>query len=98
MYIKDDGHAKRPRTTPGAPPGGPGAFGAPPQFAGYAPPAHAAPFRDEYRSGGGYAPGNATADNPPCNTLFVGNLGDNVNEQELRAVFQGAPVGLGSRV
>lgn len=28
-----------------------------------------------------------TKDNPPCNTLFVGNLGDTVNEPELRQLF-----------
>ncbi len=30
-------------------------------------------------------------DNPPCNTLFIGNLGDHVNEGELRAIFSPAP-------
>ena len=28
-----------------------------------------------------------TKDNPPCNTLFVGNLGDGVSEAELRQLF-----------
>ena len=28
-----------------------------------------------------------TKDNPPCNTLFVGNLGDTVSEPELRQLF-----------
>ena len=28
-----------------------------------------------------------TKDNPPCNTLFVGNLGDAVSEAELRQLF-----------
>ena len=28
-----------------------------------------------------------TKDNPPCNTLFVGNLGDTVSEAELRQLF-----------
>lgn len=28
-----------------------------------------------------------TKDNPPCNTLFIGNLGENVNEEELRGLF-----------
>jgi len=51
---------------------------------------------------GGYAPSSAPShrvqavyvpsvgpngDNPPCNTLFVGNLGDNVQESELQALF-----------
>ena len=33
-----------------------------------------------------YAVSN-TKDNPPCNTLFVGNLGDAVSEAELRQLF-----------
>lgn len=37
----------------------------------------------------GYAPVSNTRDNPPCNTLFIGNLGDNVNEQELQGLFAG---------
>ncbi|RRT58030.1 hypothetical protein B296_00046865 [Ensete ventricosum] len=28
-----------------------------------------------------------TKDNPPCNTLFIGNLGENVNEEEVRDLF-----------
>ena len=35
----------------------------------------------------GYAPVNNQRDNPPCNTLFIGNLGDSVNEAELRGLF-----------
>jgi len=26
-------------------------------------------------------------DNPPCNTLFIGNLGENINEEELRSLL-----------
>nr|XP_024363552.1 RNA-binding protein with multiple splicing-like isoform X3 [Physcomitrium patens] len=37
----------------------------------------------------GYAPVQNTKDNPPCNTLFIGNLGEAVNEIELRALFSG---------
>jgi hypothetical protein len=33
-------------------------------------------------------------DNPPCNTLFVGNLSDKVDEAELTSVFSISPVGL----
>lgn len=36
---------------------------------------------------GGYAPVSNSGDNPPCNTLFVGNLSDHVDENELRALF-----------
>lgn len=32
-----------------------------------------------------------TKDNPPCNTLFIGNLGENTNEAELRGVFASQP-------
>uniref|UniRef100_A0A7N2LUH1 RRM domain-containing protein n=1 Tax=Quercus lobata TaxID=97700 RepID=A0A7N2LUH1_QUELO len=30
-------------------------------------------------------------DNPPCNTLFIGNLGENINEEELRGLFSAQP-------
>lgn len=44
--------------------------------------------------GGGRAGGDAGArdDNAPCNTLFVGNLADTVDENEMRNLFAGAPV------
>ena len=32
-----------------------------------------------------------TKDNPPCSTLFVGNLGDQVSEQELAQLFGAQP-------
>ncbi|KAG2427887.1 hypothetical protein HYH02_014491 [Chlamydomonas schloesseri] len=44
--------------------------------------------------GGGAAAAAAAAardDNPPCNTLFVGNLADSVDENELRSLFSGSP-------
>lgn len=34
-----------------------------------------------------YLPVQNLKDNPPCNTLFIGNLGENVNEDELRGLF-----------
>jgi len=34
-----------------------------------------------------YAPVRNEKDNPPCNTLFIGNLSDSVDEEEIRAVF-----------
>jgi hypothetical protein len=40
----------------------------------------------------GYAPVSNVKDNPPCNTLFVGNLGDTVDEQELTGLFSSQPV------
>ncbi|KAL4430982.1 hypothetical protein ABPG75_006238 [Micractinium tetrahymenae] len=39
----------------------------------------------------GYAPITNTKDNPPCNTLFIGNLGDSVSEVELRGLFGPQP-------
>ncbi|KAI3857320.1 hypothetical protein MKX03_028980, partial [Papaver bracteatum] len=32
-----------------------------------------------------------TKDNPPCNTLFIGNLGENTVEEELRGIFSVRP-------
>lgn len=37
---------------------------------------------------------SAMPDNPPCNTLFVGNLSDNINEAELNSIFSTSPVSL----
>ncbi|EPS67740.1 hypothetical protein M569_07031 [Genlisea aurea] len=34
-----------------------------------------------------YVPVQNDKDNPPCNTLFIGNLGENINEDELRGIF-----------
>ncbi|MCO5554400.1 hypothetical protein L7F22_007930 [Adiantum nelumboides] len=39
----------------------------------------------------GYVPMQNTKDNPPCNTLFVGNLGESTSEAELRGIFSGQP-------
>ncbi|KAF5183148.1 Rna-binding protein with multiple splicing [Thalictrum thalictroides] len=39
----------------------------------------------------GYAPVQNSKDNPPCNTLFIGNLGENVVEEELRNLFSVQP-------
>ncbi|KAK4802217.1 hypothetical protein SAY86_000420 [Trapa natans] len=38
-----------------------------------------------------YQPVQNTKDNPPCNTLFIGNLGENINEEELRGLFSSQP-------
>ncbi len=85
MYIKEDPTIKRPRTTPS------GLYipaGAAPGYAANSPSTIAA-ARPAY---GGAAP--TGGENPPCNTLFIGNLGDNVLETELRGVFE-KPVGGG---
>lgn len=39
----------------------------------------------------GFAPVTNTKDNPPCNTLFIGNLGDMVSEAELKGLFGTQP-------
>ena len=39
----------------------------------------------------GFAPVTNIGDNPPCSTLFVGNLGDAVSEHELRGLFAVQP-------
>ncbi|GAB2268679.1 hypothetical protein Dimus_003630 [Dionaea muscipula] len=38
-----------------------------------------------------YVPMQNIKDNPPCNTLFIGNLVDSVNEEELRGLFSAQP-------
>jgi hypothetical protein len=38
-----------------------------------------------------YAPVVNTKDNPPCNTLFIGNLAEATSEDELRALFAHQP-------
>lgn len=38
-----------------------------------------------------YSPVGNLRDNLPCNTLFIGNLGDHVNEAELRGLFSVQP-------
>lgn len=45
---------------------------------------------------GMYGPVSNTKDNPPCNTLFVGNLSDGVDEGELQGLFSNQPVRLNS--
>lgn len=85
MYIKEDpmNAAKRPRVAGGYS----GASTMP--GATYMPPAAlpTAPGRPV-----AYVPINNTKDNPPCNTLFIGNLGDNVDEGELLALMATQPV------
>lgn len=39
----------------------------------------------------GYAPVSNMRDNPPCNTLFIGNLGEVVDDGELQALFAAQP-------
>mmetsp|Transcript_15355 Transcript_15355/g.42921 ORF Transcript_15355/g.42921 Transcript_15355/m.42921 type:complete len:326 (+) Transcript_15355:234-1211(+) len=79
MYFKDaDPTAKRPKHAAPAP--GYEQYGAYPGYS-YPPPAQPAAYQQMTN----------TKDNPPCNTLFIGNLGDHVNEVELRALFSHLP-------
>jgi hypothetical protein len=39
----------------------------------------------------GFAPMTNLNDNAPCNTLFIGNLCNQIDEADLRAVFQPQP-------
>ncbi|XP_010545616.1 PREDICTED: U2 small nuclear ribonucleoprotein B'' [Tarenaya hassleriana] len=38
-----------------------------------------------------YVPVQNIKDNPPCNTLFIGNIGETINEEELRSLFSAQP-------
>lgn len=102
MFVKDDtggatatgNAAKRPRfhtgTYAGAPPpgvAGPGS-GAPSNTTTYmaSGTAGAPPVAPK-----GFAEVSNVGDNPPCTTLFVGNLSDDVSEAELHGLFAGQP-------
>ncbi|XP_043709293.1 cell wall integrity protein scw1 [Telopea speciosissima] len=56
-------------------------------YGGYAVPPVPMPTPAPLPAPSGYAPVQNTKDNPPCNTLFIGNLGENVIESELRDLF-----------
>ncbi|EFJ50055.1 hypothetical protein VOLCADRAFT_104008 [Volvox carteri f. nagariensis] len=89
MYIRDMEPNKRSR--PNAPQAG--GFGGPgPAGAAGAAPAFGRP-QASYGSAGARSGGDGGSrdDNPPCNTLFVGNLSETVDENELRNLFGGAP-------
>lgn len=87
MYVKDEPvHAKRPR------------FDAPPAYANYAPPAGMMtllvavlhilpPCAATVPPRMGSANLRMGGDNPPCNTLFVANLGEHCTEPELEQFF-----------
>ena len=57
-------------------------------------PAYGQPPASSYYQGqraSSYAPITNNRDNPPCNTLFIGNLSENISETELRALFASQP-------
>ncbi len=81
MYIKDDSKRKLAYTMPAA-------SGTAATIQPFMPGAVRGPI--------GYAPVSNTKDNPPCNTLFAGNLSDTVSEAELQALFSTQPVRINS--
>ncbi|XP_058067880.1 uncharacterized protein LOC131217126 [Magnolia sinica] len=60
-------------------------------YGGYPVPQVAMPTPAPLPAPTGYAPVHNTKDNPPCNTLFIGNLGENIIEEELRGLFSAQP-------
>ncbi|XP_073049600.1 uncharacterized protein [Primulina eburnea] len=60
-------------------------------YAGYAVPPVPMPAPVPVPTASSYLPVQNTKDNPPCNTLFIGNLGENINEDELRGLFCAQP-------
>lgn len=87
MYLKEDSASKRGKYehAPGAYPAYPPA--AAPGAAPYYPPAAPGAAPAAAAANRQYVSVSNTKDNPPCNTLFVGNLGDTVSEAELRQLF-----------
>ncbi|KAG9455983.1 hypothetical protein H6P81_000491 [Aristolochia fimbriata] len=81
---------------PPAPVWGPQGYMPPPPpydpYAGYpVPPPVPIPTPAPVPAPTGYAPVQNMKDNPPCNTLFIGNLGENIIEEELRGLFSVQP-------
>ncbi|KAK4395003.1 Cell wall integrity protein scw1 [Sesamum angolense] len=75
---------------------GPHGYMAPPPppydpYAGYGVPPVPMPAPAPVPAPSSYVPVQNTKDNPPCNTLFIGNLGENINEEELRGLFSAQP-------
>ncbi|GFP90546.1 RNA-binding protein with multiple splicing 2, partial [Phtheirospermum japonicum] len=60
-------------------------------YVGYAVPPVPMPAPAPVPAPSSYVPVQNTKDNPPCNTLFIGNLGENINEEELRGLFTAQP-------
>ncbi|CAA2965941.1 RNA-binding with multiple splicing 2-like [Olea europaea subsp. europaea] len=80
---------------PPAPVWGPHGYMAPPPppydpYGGYAVPPVPMPASAPVPAPSSYVPVQNNKDNPPCNTLFIGNLGENINEEELRGIFSTA--------
>ncbi|CAL9088784.1 unnamed protein product, partial [Musa acuminata var. zebrina] len=60
-------------------------------YGGYPLPQVAMPTPSPMPAPSRYSPVQKTKDNPPCNTLFIGNLGENVIEEEVRGLFSVQP-------
>ncbi|XP_010928627.1 uncharacterized protein [Elaeis guineensis] len=60
-------------------------------YGGYPVPQVSMPTPAPMPAPSGYSPIQNTKDNPPCNTLFIGNLGENVNEEELGGLLSVQP-------
>lgn len=60
-------------------------------YAGYAVPPVPIPAPAPAPTPSSYVPVQNNKDNSPCNTLFIGNLGENINEEELRGLFSVQP-------
>jgi hypothetical protein len=56
-------------------------------YAGYHAPPVPMPTPPPIAAPSSYVPVQNIKDNPPCNTLFIGNLGENINEEELRSLL-----------
>ncbi|KAL0857135.1 hypothetical protein Bca101_062289 [Brassica carinata] len=60
-------------------------------YAGYHAPPVPMPPSAPIAAPSSYVPVQNIKDNPPCNTLFIGNLGENINEEELRSLLSAQP-------
>jgi hypothetical protein len=60
-------------------------------YAGYHAPPVPMPTPPPIAAPSSYVPVQNIKDNPPCNTLFIGNLGENINEEELRSLLSAQP-------
>ncbi|XP_020886951.1 U1 small nuclear ribonucleoprotein A [Arabidopsis lyrata subsp. lyrata] len=60
-------------------------------YAGYHAPPVPMPAPPPIAAPSSYVPVQNIKDNPPCNTLFIGNLGENINEEELRSLLSAQP-------
>ncbi|KAM7476158.1 hypothetical protein LguiB_023401 [Lonicera macranthoides] len=95
-YVQAGYSSPSPFHPPPPPVWGPHAYisPAPPPFdpyGGYPVPPVPMPAPAPILAPSSYVPIQNTKDNPPCNTLFIGNLGENINEEELRGIFTVQP-------